>query len=243
MTPTHVEYFPLPTSQDLLDAFSEEIATAGGTVSNALNDGQRLIARAVLPAAAEIRRGDQVSAGVAIRAMSNEIVVHPYTLRQVCTNGAIAAEALESQRFERIHAETTWALNYEASMLLTRVHDAIRACSTPEAFATTVGDMRLAATTDGAMAIHVLIQSKYFAEDAARVASYMDIIDRYRAGDDQSAFGVMNAVTSLARDMRDPELRWSLEQLGGSVPALVRHRIGKPGHDAITEIAHERTTP
>src|SRR5262245_26289103 len=133
MTPTHAEY--LPTSQDLLDAFSEEIATAGGTVSDALDDGQRLIARAVLPANAEIRRGDRVSAGVAIRAMSNEIVVHPYTLRQVCINGAIAVEALESQRVERIHAETTWSLTYEASMVLTRVHDAIRTCATPDAFA------------------------------------------------------------------------------------------------------------
>jgi len=241
MTPTHAEY--LPTSQDLLDAFRDEITTAGGRVSDALDDGHRLIARAVLPTSSEIRVGDRVNAGVAIRAMSNEIVVHPYTLRQVCTNGAIAVEALESQHFERIHAETTWTLSYEASMMLTTVRDAVRACATPEAFATIVDDMQVAAMTDGAMAIHLLIQSKYFAEDAARVASYIDIIDRYRAGDDRSAFGVMNAVTSLARETRDPEARWSLEQLGGSVPALLRHRIGKPGQDAITEIVHERTTP
>jgi hypothetical protein len=240
MTVTHAEY--LPTSQDLLDAFSEEIATAGGTVSGALDDGQRLIARAVLPVSSEIRVGDQVNAGVAIRAMANEIVVHPYTLRQVCTNGAIVVQALESQRFERVHAETTWSLSYEASMVLTQVRDAVRSCATPEAFATIVGDMRLATSTDGEMAIHLLVQSKYFADDAARIASYLEIIDRYRAGDDRSAFGLMNAVTSLARDSRDPESRWSLEQLGGSIPALVRRRTGNPAREVIAEIAHDRAT-
>src|SRR5262249_35482504 len=139
--------------------------------------------------------------------------------------------------FERIHAEPTWSLNYEASAMLTNVRDAIRACATPEAFATLVGDMHLAATTDGQMAIHLLLQSKYFAAHA-RIASYMDIVDRYRAGGDRSAFGVMNAVTSLARETRDPEARWSLEQLGGSVPALIRHRTGKPERETIGEIAH-----
>ena len=237
---THAEY--LPTSQDLLEAFREEIATAGGTVSDALDDGQRLIARAVLLTSSEIRMGDQVNAGVAIRAMSNEIVVHPYTLRRVCTNGAIAVEALESQHFERIHAETTWSLNYEASTMLTNVREAIRACAGPEAFATSVSDMQRAAAVDGEMAIQLLVQSKYFAGYGARVASYMDIVDRYRAGDDRSAFGVMNAVTSLARETRDPEVRWSLEQLGGSVPALVRQRSRTRVRDVIGEIAHDRTT-
>jgi hypothetical protein len=31
----------------------------------------------------------------------------------------------------------------------------------------------------------------------------------------------MNAVTAVARDTRDPGLRWHLEELGGGVPAAV----------------------
>jgi hypothetical protein len=31
----------------------------------------------------------------------------------------------------------------------------------------------------------------------------------------------MNAVTSTARDTRDPEVRWRLEELGAQVPALL----------------------
>lgn len=30
----------------------------------------------------------------------------------------------------------------------------------------------------------------------------------------------MNAVTSVARDQDDPEVRWQLEELGGGVPAM-----------------------
>jgi hypothetical protein len=39
---------------------------------------------------------------------------------------------------------------------------------------------------------------------------------------DRSAFGLINAVTAVARDTRDPELRWRLEEFGGGVPALAR---------------------
>ena len=41
---------------------------------------------------------------------------------------------------------------------------------------------------------------------------------RYTASRDRSRFGLMNAVTSVARDTRDPELRWRLEELGGGIP-------------------------
>jgi len=127
-------------------------------------------------------------------------------------------------------------------MLLTQVHEAVQACARPEAFATIVSDMRHAAMTDGEIAIHLLIQSKYIAGNAATVASYMDIFERYRAEEDRSAFGVMNAATSLGRESRDPELRWSLEKLGGSVPALIRHRTSNPAGEVVGETVQSRTT-
>ncbi len=44
------------------------------------------------------------------------------------------------------------------------------------------------------------------------------IMDRFNEQGDNSRFGLMNAVTSVARDTRDPDLRWRLEELGGGVP-------------------------
>ena len=47
------------------------------------------------------------------------------------------------------------------------------------------------------------------------------ILGRFTTEGDTSRFGLMNAVTSVARDTRDPELRWSLEKLGGGIPAAI----------------------
>jgi len=45
------------------------------------------------------------------------------------------------------------------------------------------------------------------------------ILERFLGEGDHSRFGLMNAVTSVARDTPTPELRWNLEELGGGVPA------------------------
>ena len=63
---------------------------------------------------------------------------------------------------------------------------------------------------------------------------FPQILDRYFSGTEgRSAFGLMNAVTSLARDTEDPELRWELEELGGGVPALLKPRVRRDGAAAL----------
>ncbi len=51
-----------------------------------------------------------------------------------------------------------------------------------------------------------------------------EILDRFAKVADRTRFGLMNAVTSVARDTRDPEDRWRLEELGGSIGARLRPR-------------------
>ncbi|MFZ5831522.1 MAG: hypothetical protein ACOY3P_15670, partial [Planctomycetota bacterium] len=60
------------------------------------------------------------------------------------------------------------------------------------------------------------------------------ILDVYEQEGDDSVFGLMNAVTSVARDEPDPQIRWDLEELGGSIPALIPD-FTKPG-GAETEV-------
>jgi hypothetical protein len=43
------------------------------------------------------------------------------------------------------------------------------------------------------------------------------VLDRFFHDGDPTQFGLMNAVTSLARDTRDPDLEWDLEVLGGGI--------------------------
>jgi hypothetical protein len=50
------------------------------------------------------------------------------------------------------------------------------------------------------------------------------ILERFDIGADRTRFGVMNAVTSVARDTRDPDEKWRLEELGGSIGACLLPR-------------------
>ena len=83
-----------PSTQAIRQLFEVELGRVGGGVTNAFDDGSRLFVRGVLPHWINIRRGDGIQAGVALRAVDNLVLVHPYTLRQVCTNGAIMVHAL-----------------------------------------------------------------------------------------------------------------------------------------------------
>ena len=44
----------------------------------------------------EVRPQDRLQGGVALRVVEADILVHPYVFRQVCRNGAIVAQALET---------------------------------------------------------------------------------------------------------------------------------------------------
>jgi len=43
------------------------------------------------------------------------------------------------------------------------------------------------------------------------------VLSQYRKEGDPSRFGLAQAITAVARDVQDPELKWDLEKLGGAV--------------------------
>src|SRR5438876_2266979 len=76
------------------------------------------------------------------------------------------------------------------------------------------------------------------------------ILARFFEGDDRSRFGLMNAVTSVARDTPDPDLRWRLEEFGGGIPAVRTFEpvlvdagaaLLPPNEDLLIEAFAERT--
>jgi hypothetical protein len=202
---------PLTTSH-VHTLFADEVQAAGGTVTDTFDDGLRLFARSVLPAAAEVRPGDRVQGGVAIRACEGQVWVHPYVFRQVCRNGAIVAHAVQTRHLADLDS-------LPAEEAEEAVREAVRACCAPEAFTAAAGEMRAAvgANIDAVLNLMPFL-SRLGAPHRNQVLA--EIISRYFRDGDQSRFGLMNAVTSLARDTRDPELRWRLEEFGGGIPAL-----------------------
>src|SRR6478672_719200 len=208
----------LPTPADIRQAFAEEIGSLGGKVTHTYEDRERFFARAVLSSDTEIRPGDRVRGGVAVRAGGVSLDVFPYTFRQVCSNGAIAAQALEGRRLERVEGMEVAVPSYDVAVVCTDLRLAVRACAAPEAFETTTGQMRAATETEANIALNLL---PFLAQLPAGMAQHWlpRILHRFTRDGDRSAFGMMNAVTSVARDVRDEETRWRLEELGGSIPA------------------------
>jgi hypothetical protein len=109
------------------------------------------------------------------------------------------------------------------------LRDAIRACCAEEAFTAAAEQMRSAREIEADAALNLLPLLSHLPGGGRGL--FAAVVERFFGGGDRSRFGLMNAVTSLARDTRDPELRWRLEELGGGVPALVVPRPfpRKPG--------------
>jgi len=188
--------------------FAEEISDAGGFNSETFDDGVRLFSRAILPWIDDVRPKDQMKGGVAIRATECEICIHPYLFRTVCRNGAIMAHAIETRR-----VENTDILSETATFAL---REAVRGCCVEDAFTGALQDVRSIVQSEVDQAL-TLMPLLFRLPSAAGSEMIRQILFRFMEEPEQSRFSLMNAITSVARDTRDPELRWRLEELGGGI--------------------------
>lgn len=195
------------TTARILAVFAAEVATHHGDVSDAFDDGQRLFARSVLPRIEVLARGDWVQGGVALRANEQDVWLHPYLFRLVCRNGAIIAHTLATRHLCDLHLRQT----EEATRFL---REAVESCCAEHVFMGSVHQMRSARETQADLAVTLM---PLFSRLSTQRKILSDIMARFFRHGDQSRFGLINAVTSVARDAHDPELRWDLEEVGGAI--------------------------
>jgi hypothetical protein len=227
-----------PTTKELDDAFASEVRSLGGYIADRFADGDRLFMRAVLPLTDDVTPGDTINGGIAIRVAASAIFVHPYTMRQVCTNGAISAHATQSVRIDRVTHDGILIPSYEIDATLVRFIDAIHGCAAPEAFRQATDDMRAAVHTPFNLGISFL-QALDGLQPTMRRALMRVVLDRMGRDDDQTMFDYMNAITATAREADDPEVRWCLEEIGGTVMA----RVGEPSPEIALSLAGAEEPP
>src|SRR5262249_34057332 len=149
----------------------------------------RLFLRAVLPGEREVRPGDRLQGGVALRATPEEISVHPYVFRKVCSNGAIRAHALQSLQLERNALAPG-----DASEVEYRLREAVRVCCADDAFECGVQEARssIDARVDSALTmlpmLSRLLNSGFSPEILKRILDFAIV------GRDASRFDWMNVV-------------------------------------------------
>jgi hypothetical protein len=206
----------LPTTREIGLVAAEELSRVGGTVLDRFDDGRRLFLRSVLPRVRDVRPGDSLQGGVALMCTDEEIRVHPYLFRQVCRNGAIMATALQTRHVQRVESD---APAVAVEDVTEELREALRECSAREAFCTAAEQMRSATEQEADLTLHLLPLLQRLPQTL--LAGVLAEIQRRFAKDrDRSRFGLVNAVTSVARDQRVPEVRWRLEELGGGIAAF-----------------------
>ena len=123
-----------------------------------------------------------------------------------------------AQAIESLHVECLGAYTHDEGTAMLR--DAIATCSEERVFQKSMRRVRSAATTKMDELLHFLPHLKHFRDvGTGRVLDHL--LSRYFDERDRTVFGLMNAVTSVARDTHDPELRWNLEELGGGIGAML----------------------
>ncbi len=199
------------TTAQIHSIFEGEVKSAGGKVTDTFDDGTLLFTRAVLPEDKKVARRDRVDKGVALKAAWEDIWVHPYVFRRVCINGAIVAQAVATKHV--VNTEHVSPVEMEIGL-----RESVRMCIQEQDFEGYAEKMKRAR---GLFPDPRLALMPHLSGLPADQAS--DIVDethrRFTAGADESRYGLINAVTSLGRDSRNPELRWSLEKIGGTLIA------------------------
>jgi hypothetical protein len=212
------------TTTQVLAVFAEEIAAHGGQVTDTFHDGQRLFTRSILPHVEEVRPGDRMQGGVALKASDEGVWLYPYLFRLVCRNGAIAAETIEAHFLEFVHLQ-------EPDTALQSLRDGIAICSAQEVFVGNVRKMRSACALEADVALNLLPHLSRIVTPGNE-GLLAQVLDRFFKDGDKSQFGLANAVTAVARDTRDPDLRWRLEELGGGIAIGITPRQPKDGRHA-----------
>lgn len=231
----------LPSPAEISETFRSEISNLAGTVAFEHVTGKSLFLRAVLPHSRDVKEDDRIDHGVAVRTEGPELFVHPYSFREICTNGAIHITNIRSKAIE------LGTSSGETAMVDCLFRQAIQSCGSLEAFQANLEEMRDAMNRR----VNMAIVMSSMARRGVLSRTMNRIIDRFNTQPDRSGFGLMNAITAQARDTTNQEEKWKLETIGGGIIAWLEKpdswstdSLGIHSHSRFSDAlaAHEAAT-
>lgn len=186
---------------------------------------EKLHINALLPGlTAEVRVGDVVQAGVAIRNSevgSGSLFVAPRVWRLSCLNGLLV-DAFAMRKFHvgrqadeeayDLFADDTLKADDTAYYLKCR--DMVKAALTEATFTTIVGKLTEAANTDAIqnpVAATEMLANRFTLREAEEAA----VLRQLTTGGDLTRWGVINAMTAAAKDAETYERQRDMEAAGG----------------------------
>jgi len=167
---------------------------------------------------AEIRQDDIVCGGIIIRNSevgAGAFRVEPFILRLVCENGLIVKQVLRRIHLGRQMDEGLWSretMELEDRVLFLKVRDVIRATFDRQVFKRWVS--KLKESTE--------IEIENPVETAKNVAKLTGLTEEQEKEllayfTEHTKYGLINAITTLAREMKNVDERIKLEEFGGRI--------------------------
>jgi hypothetical protein len=216
-----------PTNEELQVLFSDAIRECGVATIDCVDGPRHLWMRAVLPTSNDVRRGDTLRAGVAMRTRGDDVLVHPFLMREICTNGAVRAHALSTRVIarQRIDVAIASAPGYSLDIVRAELSTAVQCCASADSFRDGVSEMRAALEVDADQVIDMLqfteilssLGRSLAAQSVFRVLSRLTRQVSQAGGRERTAFALGNALTAAGRDAATPAARWALEEYGAAV--------------------------
>jgi hypothetical protein len=222
------------TTASILSSFTEQIQSRGGRITESFRDDQRLFVRSLLPHVANARPNDRFEGGVGLRATEGDVWLHPYLFRQVCRNGAIMAQSFHSVHLEGLDL-------YSPEIAISLLREAVDECSAEHVFEQSMHHVRSSIDAAADQMLNMLPHLHQFQQAGMERFIPQIIRSFFFANEDHSRYGLMNAVTATARDERDPEDRWRLEELGGDIGAGILPK--RPSNAPGRQLSQPRPVP
>jgi len=202
---------------EISSVFCEAAAASGGTVSDAYENKKHLYIRSILPVAGDVLPEDRLQGGVALKASGTDVWVHPYIFREICANGLIIARAVAGE-YIRV-PELRKKDDERRAEFVCSLRQAINGCSKRNIFYYALERMVGASSMKVDRDLRILSMLNRMPLTRRRRAANT-IMRRYREDGSGTRYAMTNAITSVARDSIDPELKWQLEILGGEIGVL-----------------------
>lgn len=233
---------------DNYDFVMTVLETAGNdaVIESCFLDDERVYLKLVCPEKqGEIKKGDVVQAGVIVKNSEvgdGKVLVQPFAKRLVCLNGLIRPEQfgqvhLGAQNELGILQQDT--LQADAKSVWLQVRDWVKAVLNGEFLERTLKEARQTKK------VSVEVEARQAVANIVRDFGLngfdgQGILDRYLRGNDETQFGMVNAITQYAHEGQNNYRRQvELESFGGTLMSRAADRFS---HMVSTQLSEEQIT-
>ena len=225
-----------------VNIFKQATADFGGIIGRDEEQrGVRFLASTFQGIERAITRGDAIQGGLALKVSSEEAQLSSFTFRLVCSNGMISTLADEEEDFSRYREtefeETLYRKYAELSSTASEVAELYRQSQQQPADARlwqyvlhSLGQLQ----ADRRWMDHLMLA---LMEERRRRLSGQTPERSTGLNTDINRFELINAVTAVARDTPEPELRWKMEELGGKLLAMPVEQAKESAPEFLSEFA------